>query len=168
MNQLEVFLSEVLLPFSYKKKGKKWYHKANDKIVKVIEITTDRYTHMNPGEIGMVKFGINLVGLQSYLSIPSKARDCAFYGDHSMLIDGGKSLNFKWAITENKGVAFWIEDFKIEFVSLALPTFEKVSSLAYLKQNFPDNWDHSIMYTQLFRNKEIVDYLNTIDNQANV
>jgi len=164
MNQLEIFLNEVLRPNSFKKRGNKWYYNPNDKICKVIQISRDRYTHLNPGEIGIVTFGICLTGLQPYLKMPPDARHCAFSGEHWMLIDGGNALKYKSAISTEKGTKFWIEDFKQDFVNIALPRFQQISSISYLKQNFPNNWDMGIMNTAGFWNHDIVDYLNTIEN----
>lgn len=159
MSNLELFLKDTLKQYNYKKVGKKWFRiDKSGKLCNVIQITTDRY-----GDEEFVKFGICLIGIQKYLKIPPIARDCVFYGDHWMVIDKGINLYFKQGISLDTN--FLLNDFKKEFIVNAFPLYEKISELEYLKENFPENWGNDILYTQVFRNSEIKNYLfNGIDS----
>ena len=155
MSNLELFLKRTLKPFNYKKVGKRWYRiDSSQKLCNVIQITKDGY-----GDGEFLNFGICLIGIQHYLDIPPSVHDCAFYGNHWMVIDKGENLYYKQRIAEEKN--FLLKDFEILFLQKALPLFEEISNLLYLKDNFPENWKNDILYTQVFNNKEITEYLNS-------
>ncbi|MCZ2130824.1 MAG: DUF4304 domain-containing protein [Bacteroidia bacterium] len=160
INKLNVFFLKNDFEGSIQKKT--WY-KVFRNVTLICNLQQSRY-----GDCFFINFGVFFNDLNRGIKTP-KLSDCHLFGRIDRIIRNiyskeyiADSYCFNFDLNEketNMAIKILLEQIE----KLIFPFFEEICDINFLKQNFPDNFNHDALWLQNISEFELINYLkNTI------